>query len=94
MLARELFRVRMKDDALQLSATHSTKWDIMIRESIMPDILLADSASAIIALGLGSLIFFSTLLIVFAIIFRSRWEHLGETEARERKQSSKSTDHP
>ncbi|MGH2485026.1 MAG: hypothetical protein ACRDHE_03340 [Ktedonobacterales bacterium] len=39
--------------------------------------VLASAAAAIIALGLGSIVFFSTVFIVVALMIRSRWDDMA-----------------
>lgn len=48
--------------------------------------LVALSAGGvIIALGLGSIVFFSTILIVVALFMRKRWESMAPPRDRQRR---------
>lgn len=47
--------------------------------------VIALSAATIVILGLGSIVFLSTLLLTIALMFRSRWDKIADTPSRNNK---------
>lgn len=46
-----------------------------------------ESPMAIIAFGLGSLVFLSALLIVAALMLRGQWDQMGRQDPQDRRNS-------
>jgi hypothetical protein len=54
----------------------------MLEQPLTWDNTIASAAGVIIALGLGSIVFFSTVFIVVALLIRHRWDDMGRPHAR------------
>ncbi|HEX6817087.1 MAG TPA: hypothetical protein VF120_01835 [Ktedonobacterales bacterium] len=47
-------------------------------------LVVASAGAVIIALGLSSIVFFSTVLIVVALLMRKRWDDMAPPKDRDR----------
>lgn len=47
---------------------------------LMYQIVFMSAGAVIIALGLGSIVFFSTVFIVIALLIRNRWDDMGKSD--------------
>ena len=53
---------------------------------VVPGALLIADAALFVGLALASVMFLTTILLVAAIMLRSRWEHMGERDDGRRPQ--------
>ena len=57
-------------------------------EALVRSTATGSAAGVIIALGLGSIVFFSTIFIVIALLIRGRWDEMGQDDRERSRRTS------